>query len=118
MADVDWPSALPQRLNQSGFTNTLPDNTIRSNMDVGPDKVRRRDVSAPEPIQGAIVATAAEYSDLVTFYNTTTASGSVAFNWTHPITGDAVEYLFTAPPSITAISGTHYTITLQMEIQP
>lgn len=118
MADATWPSTLQQNLNQSGFTNTLPDNVIRSSMDVGPDKVRRRDVSAVEPIVGSIVATLDEYNDLVTFYNDITVSGSLPFDWVHPITGESEEFRFTAPPSITAISGTHYTITLNMEIQP
>lgn len=113
-----WPTGLPQKLNQSGFSNTLPDNVIRSDMDVGPNKVRRRDVSAPEPIRGSITVTESEYSLFVTFFNTTLASGSIPFDWVHPITGDSAEFLFVNTPSISARSGDHYTITLDMEIQP
>lgn len=111
-----WPVGLPQKINQSGFSNSFPDNTISKKMDTGPDKKRRRDVSAPEPVKGAITVNETEYSTLKTFYNVTLAGGSLPFDWVHPITGDSKEFTFNSPPSVTARSGEYYTVTLDMEI--
>lgn len=113
-----WPAGLPQKLDQSGFSNSLPDNSIRSSMDVGPQKIRQRDVSAPEPITGNITIDETQYGTLKTFYNTTLGSGSLPFDWVHPVTGASVEMVFTAPPSITARSGDYYTANLKLEINP
>lgn len=111
-----WPAGLPQKINQSGFGETLPDNVIRQDMEVGPSKIRRRDVSAPVLIVGNITVDETEYGLLTTFYNTTVAGGALPFDWVHPITGASVEMLFTQPPRISARSGDHYTINLNLEI--
>lgn len=112
-----WPAGLPQNLQQSGFTNTLPDNVIRSQMEVGPDKARRRDVSAPEPVAGTIIVDETQYDLLVAFFNTTIAGGALPFDWVHPITGVAAEMRITGPPQITARSGDYYDVKLSLEIQ-
>lgn len=113
-----WPAGLPQKLQQSGFSNTLPENVIRSQMDTGPDKARRRDVSAPEPVSGSIIVDESQYDILVGFFNTTIAGGALPFDWVHPITGVAAEIRLVGPPQITARSGDYYNVQLSMEIQP
>ncbi|QLH37711.1 MAG: hypothetical protein HWD60_00095 [Defluviicoccus sp.] len=37
-----WPSSLPQKPLVDGFSETAPNLVVRSPMDVGPAKVRRR----------------------------------------------------------------------------
>lgn len=111
-----WPAGLPQKLNQAGFSNSLADNVIRSEMDVGPDKKRRRDVSAPEPVKGSMYVTESEYSLLKTFHDTTLGGGSLPFDWVHPITGASVEMTFKSPPTISSKSGDVYMATLDLEV--
>lgn len=111
-----WPASLPQKLQQSGFSNTFPENTIRGSMSVGPDKARRRDVSAPEPVKGNIIVDEAQYTTLKAFYQTTLGGGVLPFDWTHPITGDAAEFRIIGPPKTIVKSGLYYTVSLDMEI--
>lgn len=113
-----WPSGLPQKFQQSGFSNSLPDNTIQSSMATGPDKARRRDVSAVEPISGSMILDETQYELIVTFYNTTLASGALPFDWVHPVTGIACEMRIVRPPKFTPLSGNFYKASMQMEIQP
>ena len=42
MADIDWPATLPQEILAEGYEEGLPDVLVRTKMDAGPDKVRRR----------------------------------------------------------------------------
>ena len=51
MADVVWPTGLPQHIQMQGFSEQLPKNTIKSKMDHGPGKVRRKDVAAVTGLQ-------------------------------------------------------------------
>lgn len=111
-----WPVSLPQKMLQSGFSNSFANNTIASSMDVGPDKKRQRDVSAVEPIKGNIIINESQYTTLKAFHKTTLGSGSLPFDWEHPITGDSVEMTFVSPPSLVARSGDYYTVTLDLEV--
>lgn len=118
MASITWPSTVPQRFNQESFSNTLADNTIRSGMDVGPDKIRRITTSNTEPVQGVIIMSKTEVGYLKTFYYTTSQGGVLEFNWVDPYTEDPVEMRFVEPPKFSAIGGEYFTASLSLEIMP
>ena len=83
MADV-WPATLPQKFNEEGYSEGMGKNLIRSNMDAGPAKVRRRTTSAVRPMSGTMQMTSTQLQDLVEFYETTIMHGSLPFEFPNP----------------------------------
>jgi hypothetical protein len=80
--------ALPQ-VPQKGFTESLGVSIIRSPMDSGPAKQRRRS-SGVNTMELSFIMTTAETTTLETFINTTLA-GTKRFSFPHPRKGTTVE---------------------------
>ncbi len=118
MATIDWPAGLPQNLLISGYSQSAADNLLRTPMDAGPAKVRRRFTSGVRQIQGDILVTSSQLSTFKTFYNTMLLYGTLRFNWTDPDDQTtSVEMRFTAPPSwVPAGYGGHFRISMALEI--
>lgn len=116
---ASWPSSLPEDLLIDGYSETLPDTTIRSNMEVGPAKVRRRISYNVTPVEGRIFVSTDQAATLATFYNDTLGGGSLAFSMTHPRTNVISSFRFTSSPKITADNSSNYWfIDLNLEIIP
>ena len=106
---ADWSTALPQELAVNGYQESFRDNCVRTSMDVGPPKVRRRATAAPQLIRGTQVLTSTQVGSLRSFYRDTLNDGSTSFNWTHPTSGSTgVEVYFAAPPVLTALGGGNF----------
>lgn len=118
MAIPAWDAGLPQKLLIDGYSETMADNLLRTSMDAGPAKQRRRSAAGARPVSGTLKMTAAQMATFKTFYYTTLLSGALRFSWTDPITGGAVEMRFTAVPSWRAISGNLYDVEIKLEILP
>ena len=112
-----WPLTLPQSPLMDGYTETPPENTIRTQMDVGPDKVRRRTTSNPRPIQCSYVLTGAQLTILDDFYTGDAAGGATEFDMPHPRTGVTVSVRFRAAPTYTAVQG-NFRAALDIEVLP
>jgi hypothetical protein len=95
-----YPSVLQDKLNTASFTYVLGTATLRSDVEVGPAKLRNRYTGNVDPVRGSIDLTYTEYTDLVNFYKVTLANGSKSFNFDHPFTGVEEEFRFVEPPSI------------------
>ncbi len=117
MATINWPSSLPTAPLQDGYKEIPADNTIRSKMDIGPDKVRRRSTSGVAKLSVSYRLTQAQVSDLDTFYRTTTFAGTAEWNYTHPRTGAAIVVRFASPPSYSAFDF-EAMATLELEVMP
>lgn len=96
MAAITWPASLPVPL-RDGFGEAPPDTTLRSSMDTGPQKVRRRYTAGPRIFRLQYRMTTTQVAILDAFYITTSRAGSILFNWTHPRTGANVEARMKAP---------------------
>ncbi|MCC7494192.1 MAG: hypothetical protein IT204_17670 [Fimbriimonadaceae bacterium] len=118
MSGIAWPVGLPQRMNASGFTETLPDLALRTEMDAGPRKARRRFTTGPSAIEGAVTLRAGQPALLEAFYRDTTAGGTLPFDWTHPRTGTLKTFRFTAPPAFVPVAGDVWRATLKLEVLP
>ena len=119
MANVAWPAGLPQYVLVSGYTETAPNNTIRTEMAAGPAKLRRRSTAAVRTISCQLRLSYAQRAALDGFYLSDTASGSVPFDWVHPVTRAAVSIRFVEPPSLAAdAGGRHFIASLKLEIVP
>lgn len=113
-----WPSGLPQEILLNSYSESFPNNLLKTEMETGIAKVRRRMTSMSRPIDGGIVLTKAQVSTFKTFFNTTLSSGAYRFEWTDPITEATVEMRFTSQPTIKALSGELFDISLPLEILP
>jgi hypothetical protein len=73
-------------------------NVVRTPMETGPDKVRRRSSAAPRiwTLSSNMLSTS-EMIVISTFFDTTTHSGSLPFDMPDPITGATEEFRFAGP---------------------
>lgn len=124
MANPDWTATgLPQYSQLSGFTETPPDLTIRTQMDSGPAKIRRRFTAGPELVTIPLWLTDAQVDELKDFYSdaiegTGTFGGTAVFDWEHPRTGDACEMRFIGPPTFVPTTTDLFRCVLSVEIMP
>lgn len=100
-----WPGSLQQYLSQENFGLDVGPTTIRSQNEIGPDKVRRRSTRGIDKISGSIFLTVAEYSVFRTFFDTTVNGGVTSFTALHPITGITSNFRFVGTPSVRNIGG-------------
>ena len=112
-----WPTTLPKDLLQRGYGQSSPDVVIRSNMDVGPAKSRRRATAGVMPVTGRLILTLTELGYIRTFHDTTLLGGSLRFTWKDPISRVSKELRFTAPIKWQVTNGL-YDVALEMEILP
>ncbi len=118
MANAVWPASLPQKFLQQGYREGFADVLLRTRMDAGPDKVRRRFTAAPRPVRGTMAMTGAQVATLESFFDTTLQGGALPFDWTHPRTGAAVTCRFIEPPEVLAKSTDRYRVSLVLEVLP
>ena len=97
-----WPSELPFFSSRSGYNLDGPDGHIlRSEMDVGPAKRRRRTSTAPQVFSGKIERlTVAQLVTFKSFYRTTLGDGALSFDAEDPLTGETHRYAFKGPFSV------------------
>ena len=112
-----WPTELPAPALNS-FNETPPMNAIRSNMDRGPAKVRRRTTANVRPVSFTLLLTQEQTQILDDFFVNDTFSGAEQFDFTHPRTGAAVKARFAGEPSYSETEGIIYSAAVQLEIMP
>lgn len=125
MADAIWPSALPAAPVLSSVEEQPPDLTIRSSMDTGPAKVRRRATAGVTAFPGLVLkCTRTQVALLESFFYTTLKAGALTFEWKHPRSGDTRDFRFVGPPSFrpnqprSDSEQERYTVTMNLEMLP
>lgn len=98
MSNPAWPGTLPPTLLVDGFVETPPETVLRTEMDSGPAKVRRRYTANVRPLSGSLILTASQVAILDDFLLTTLEGGSKPFDWTHPRTSAAITTRFVSRP--------------------
>jgi len=112
-----WPPGLPQDA-FLGHVETAPEERLRTNMDVGPPKMRRRFTAGVRNVEIPLVLTTAQSTTLMDFYTTTLTGGVGAFDWKLTRTGDTVSFRFVEPPKIEALEPNVWKTALSLEILP
>lgn len=112
-----WPSELPSYPLLRGFSETLPDTLIRTSMDEGPAKVRRRTSAGVTNITCSYLLNTAQLTELMDFYNLFTWGGSLSFTHMHP-RGINVTCRFRRPPVITMKNSNYFKVDVEFEILP
>lgn len=95
---TSWPISLPNAPLLDGFSETAPETSIRTGMDQGPDKLRQRSTAGVRKFRMSFLLTATQVQTLDTFYAATLKGGSLAFDFTHPRSGDSLSLRFESPP--------------------
>lgn len=114
-----WPATLPQTLLVEGYEEKLPDVNLRSAMEVGPAKVRRRVTAAVRPVTGQLIMTLAQIDIFKGFYNDDLLGGSLRFEWVDPYYEIAmVEMRFTEVPAFSPTDPGLYKVSMKLEILP
>jgi hypothetical protein len=113
-----WPGTLPDWVLSQGYGEKPPDQLLRSQVEQGPAKVRRRYTAAPRPVQVSIAVTAAQLETFDAFYLTTLEGGALTFDWQHPRTGVSKTFRFVKQPEYTHLGGLQYTVSMDLEIMP
>ncbi len=113
-----YPSGLQQKLNADNFSVVLGNTTVRSGMDVGPDKVRSRFTDGVDVYTVSIWMDIGDYSTLTTFYKATLGNGAKTFGFPNPLTNTTDEFRFLGPPEITPLGGREFVVTMKWELQP
>lgn len=95
MADA-WPGTFPFIVNPEDFREAGPTgNVIRSPMERGTTKQRRRFTNASRPVEGSTsVMTTAQVALFETFFRTTLKDGTLPFTATNPRTGATETFKF------------------------
>lgn len=107
-----WPFS--ENMLRDGYVETVPNNVIRSTMDKGPQKVRRRTTANVRKIEFQLKFTRPELQTFDDFY---LANDSVAFDFTHPRTNQQVRARFTDVPSY-SLNETVWQVAVKLEILP
>lgn len=76
---MDWPATLPVPL-VSGYSFGPVDATVRTDMDAGPARVRRRFTDTPDMLKAAWRFTEAQMAAFRAFWEDDIASGAAWFN--------------------------------------
>lgn len=117
MAIPVWPSTLPFELLQRGYTQAAADTTLKTSMDAGPSKIRRRYTAGVESVTGTLILSEPQLTTIRYFYKTTLKGGSLRFTWVEPVSLTNVEFRFTGPVQW-SMSGGWYEVSLELEILP
>ena len=109
-----WPATLPKPLLLS-WRETRPDNVIRTAMEYGPAKTRRRTLSNVTPVSFELLLSEAQLTTLDDFYDNDVASGALSFSMNHPRTGVLKNYKFTKPFECTLVSSVLIAVSIELE---
>jgi hypothetical protein len=113
-----WPTTLPQHPLLDRYSETAPETAIRTEMDSGPAKSRRRTSAGVRRISCVYLLDAAQTAALDAFFISATAGGSVPFDMNHPRTAAAASFRFRKPPVYTPAGRGHYHAALDLEVLP
>lgn len=112
-----WPGTLPQNFQTSGYQETGANNTIRTQMEVGPDKVRKRTSSDVRTVTGRMYITGAQYTIMRDFYENLHEYGALSFTKDDEH-GTNRTWRFVKPPAYTHIGADNWWVRLEIEELP
>ena len=114
-----WPATLPQQLSRQGYSESLPDNVLRSEVEAGPEKTRRRFTAAPYPIRGRMMLTFTQAAELKRFFREDIADGANSFTFPDPLDNTTMlNVRLASPPSWGTPGGDNIDVRLNFTVIP
>lgn len=80
-----WPLDLPQRPQVESYSKKHPNQLLRSEMETGSAKVRRRGKSKPHQLTLKYIFDTNELQLFTDFVEIAISDGAVCFDWPHPV---------------------------------
>lgn len=120
MPNPTWPASLPQDPYAEDGAGYKPgDNAIRTQMETGPFKQRRRFTNVFETFTFQMVLSKANYATLMDFVKNT-VKDVLPFDWIDFRTGAAATYRFIKRPTVVyyAGDGDYWTVQIELELMP
>jgi hypothetical protein len=105
-------------VNTADFQVSFGETVLRSDMEVGPAKVRRRNTKGIDKFSASIDLSVAEYTTFKNFYTTSLNGGVLSFNFDHPITREETEFRFAETPNVRPLGGIEFRVTMVWEEVP
>lgn len=115
-----WPGTLPDYALKKGYSEQIvPATTLRSPMESGARKRRRRFTTGPKLIRITMPLTDAQITIFQSFYETDLEGGALSFTFTHPRTDASVTVAFREEPKpIVPEGATTYYLEMTLEVLP
>lgn len=111
-----WPATLPNP--EIDMEETAPNLVVRTDMDAGPPKVRRRHTSGVRPWRKRVVLTLAQVETFDEFFVDTLSGGASRFDFTNSRTGVSCEFRFVEPPVYRRLGPDAYEVAMSWEQMP
>jgi hypothetical protein len=113
---AEWPSTLPNKMQLGSFAQESELNVIRTDMDVGPAKLRRRVKTGYRVIEGDVILTQDQLLSFISFFENDVKEGSLPFTWIDPIFETVETFRFTKSPSWSPY-GQYFRVSLPLEMR-
>lgn len=104
MGNIVWPPSLPNAF-EIGVRDQSQMGFLRTPMEAGPTKQRRRFSSTTRRLIGKIHLDEMERETFDLFYRNTIAEGSLCFNFPDPSTNQVILCRFIEPPTFVGLRG-------------
>jgi len=118
MAQITWPSTLPQAPLARSFREQPGRNVVTTEMEVGPPKRRPRSTATVKRFSMTFLMTGDEVDIFETFYQDTAKQGTIPFDFTHPRTQQTIELSIADDPIYRTVDGLNYQVTVRLEQAP
>jgi len=116
MATVPWPADLPQCA--ASWSETQRDPNVRTPMETGPPKVRRRYTAPMYEFAVGMVLEWTQFQLLRDFYDIDCAAGVNSHTFVHPYLQAEQTFRFMAPPEITSSGPLAVSVSMRWEQFP
>lgn len=116
-----WPTELPQSPDLQGYSERPKSQVLRTSMDAGPAKTRRRFSAATREIPVRFMLTRAQAELFEQWFETDLQAGSLPFDVPQPRTGAVVSVLIAGDPPYQLNpmgSGMWWSLSCTFEVQP
>jgi len=117
MAEI-FPPQIEQCFLLANYTQQAEPNVIRSDVEIGPAKTRRRYTLPIINVKAGMVMTGDELKIFDTFYHGALMSGALRFLFRDPVSGTEKEFRFIDPPVYQPITIKHWSVEMTLEILP
>lgn len=114
MADV-WPPSLPTKPLVDRYSEKFGENTIRTPVDHGPAKRRRRYTTTHDPTSFMFEIDGTQLATFKAFYITTLRHGALPFELSHPTELITATFAFLNEPESVPMGADYYRVTFSAE---
>lgn len=118
MATNVWPGTLPQIALFDGAVKTLANVVVRTKMDQGPAKVRRRFQDGVTNWPQRMPLTDAQRVTFEAFFKATSEGGALPFDYPDPFDGSILDFRFVGQPTIEKMSVDLFVASFALEQLP